>query len=1158
HFRNLITAAIQNPSQQLGNIRIISEEEKHRLLVEFNDTHRDYPKDKTIHRLFEEQVERFPDHLAVVGPTARQPGEAGKTALTDSLLNEKSNQLEQVLRSKRFESGSIARFEPGNQASFEELNARAEELAASELNFQNKLIGIMMTESIDLLIVILSILKSRNTFVPISVKFPDQRIRFILQDCNIGLLFTDSSNLDRANHVSEGTPCLETVYCVGPRKDNTGRKAVLFNPPTTPIAFDQACYVIYTSGSTGLPKGVPITHRNLSPLMSWSRDYFKLGPQIRVLQNLSYIFDFGVFEQMSTIIFGGRLYFPDPELMSTPLRYVRFIDTHQINTFHTTPSFFRHILHSSPGRQMPSIRNLHFGGEPLTPGLVAKSSERLSEPCTIYNGYGPTENTITSSIYSIKIQKEIAKETSIEISSHAIGESVPVGKPSANNIIYILDRRGHLLPPGAAGELYIGGSGVASGYINRPELSAEKFMTNPFRQGEQFYRTGDRGLWLRDGNIQFLGRIDFQVKIRGFRIEPGEIEKRLEEYNNIKEAIVATREDQNSDKYLCAYVVPAAGEVLIDSLREYLSTVLPAYMVPAYFVPLQRVPLTPTGKVDRKALPDPDPIVGTGEYVAPRNPVEHTLADIWSEILAIDKKEIGIRDNFFHLGGHSLIMLSLISKINYALDVKLRINDVFNSPTIEGLANLVTASDKSIFAAIEPTEEKEYYPVSPDQKRMFILNRFEGIGTTYNLSIVIGIEGNLNPDHVGNACEQLIQRHEALRTSFRLEEGELVQVIHKTVDLNLRFIEAEFSDPETIKQTTADFIQPFDLSAAPLLRVGIVRISENEHLLLVDVHHIISDGVSQNILAREFNRLYSGEILPPLQLNHKDYLEWQHWLIRSGKLQDWEAYWLDVFKGDLPVLNLPISFSRPEVQSFDGDTISFHLPAATSERMNQLAKETGTTLYMLLMAMYAILLHKYSGQEDIVTGTILAGRNHLDLEELVGYLAKTLALRHYPTAEKTFPDFLQEVKSSVLNAFENQLYPFNRLVEKLDMVKDPSRNPLYDAAFVFQNTNMTLSGGTAEQKETDIQFKAPPFGAGDKSAMFDLYFQAAETANGINCMFQYNTMLFEKQSIQLMIERFVTLVDSILDNSSAEIRELDASVAVEKEMSNTPDISFDL
>ncbi|HLP59503.1 MAG TPA: condensation domain-containing protein, partial [Candidatus Deferrimicrobium sp.] len=602
--------------------------------------------------------------------------------------------------------------------------------------------------------------------------------------------------------------------------------------------------------------------------------------------------------------------------------------------------------------------------------------------------------------------------------------------------------------------------------------------------------------------------------------------------------------------YLCAYIV-STGALTPEELRKYLTAELPDYMVPRYFLFLEKMPLNFTGKIDRQSLPDPEEInTGESTYAAPTDELEEKVAVIWQEVLGIEK--VGIDDNFIQLGGHSLLVISIIAKIHQEFDVELQLLDVFSKPTVRELACLIRESNPSFFAHIEPAEEKEYYPLTLDQEGMYFLDQFQKIGVTYNLTGIIPMEGDFDPQLFEKTMRLLIERHDAFRTSFRILNDKPVQIIHKYQDIDFQVQKIE--SQEELKKIVMDFVRPFDLSKAPLLRASLVKREQGKYLLLLDSHHIISDGVSQGILTNEFDLLYKGQDLPGLKLRYRDYAEWENKCSQAGYLKKQEEYWLQRFQGEIPTLNLPFSNPRPEVQDFTGDIIVFAIEKETSERIDQLVKETGSTLYIVLLAMYYVLLYKYTGQEDIVIGSILAGRNHVDIENVVGMFVKTLPLRNQPTGDKNFDTFLQEVKFNILKAFENQGYPFSHLVKKLDIGKNRNRNPLFDVAFILQTKMDTVE---AEKPGVKLELKAASYGYEMKTAKFDLTFEASERSNGISCSFQYCTALFKKETIELLKERFIILVENILKNRQTKLHDLDYTIPIEKEIMKVKEVEFD-
>ena len=661
-------------------------------------------------------------------------------------------------------------------------------------------------------------------------------------------------------------------------------------------------------------------------------------------------FDATVFELFGALLNGGTVYPVSQEVLLDTKRMAAFLHDHAIETMFLTAGLFN-LFAQEQAAMFGGMRHLIIGGESLSAPHIKLVASACSE-VTLWNGYGPTENTTFSVCYRIE----------------GTEEPIPIGRPISHSTALILNGEGKLVPIGVPGELYVGGDGVARGYLNAPELTAEKFVPNPFEPEGRMYKTGDLAKWLPDGNIAYMGRTDHQVKIRGHRIELTEIEAQLLKGEQVKEAVVIVRANDQGQNELCAYVVAAEEELTVARLRGELSQVLPSYMVPAYFVQLEKFPLTQNGKLDRKALPAPEGQLSTGVvYVAPRNETEQLLANIWQDVLGVS--EVGIHDSFFELGGHSLKAMTLLSRMRRELGVDIALGELFRHPTLEALAEAAASVEKTEYAAIRPVAERPYYPVSSAQKRMYVLRQLEGAGQSYNMPIVLQLEGTTDRQRVEQAMQSLIVRHESLRTSFAMNEGEAVQIVHPEVTFA---VSTKLATEAETEQVVAAFVRPFDLSVAPLLRTELVELASERHLLLVDIHHIVSDGVSMGVLVEEFMKLYAGETLQELRIQYKDYAAWQQARAGSEALKQQEAYWLETFAGELPVLQLPTDYPRPAVQRFEGSEISFTLNAELTSGLKRLAEETGTTLYMVLLAAFNVLLFKYTGQEDIIVGSPIA------------------------------------------------------------------------------------------------------------------------------------------------------------------------------------------
>ncbi|HLP61663.1 MAG TPA: condensation domain-containing protein, partial [Candidatus Deferrimicrobium sp.] len=711
----------------------------------------------------------------------------------------------------------------------------------------------------------------------------------------------------------------------------------------------------------------------------------------------------------------------------------------------------------------------------------------------------------------------------------AYNQRIPIGNPIANSIAYVVDKSVHWVPVGVSGELWVGGDGVSRGYLNNPELTAERFID--FHHSK-LYRTGDLVRRLEDGTIEFIGRIDQQVKIRGFRIEVEEIEAALLKHDLVKEAVVIDRKEENGEKYLCAYLV-LKEECDMASLKTHISNHLPDYMTPSYFIPVERIPLTANGKVNRGALPVPG-IQSNGVYVAPADKTEEQMAGLWSEILNIEKNKISMNANFFELGGHSLKAMVLSNKIHKIFDVKIPLTDIFGLPTVQELAEYTRkASGRGShgYTAIGPVEKKEYYALSSAQKRLYILWQMSPANVVYNMPEMVYLD-EADKEKLEETFNVLIRRHESLRTSFIVADEEPKQLIHEEVEFAIVYYDL-----------FQDFVKPFDLSRAPLLRVGLVHTEEDKYILMVDMHHIISDGISHEILLKEFTAIYTGGSLSafaPLRLQYKDYAEWQNSEMEGGHLKQQEHYWLERLRGELPVLNLPYDYPRPGVQVFEGKGKSFSICSEGTADLRALAAGQGVTPYIMLLVVFDLLLSRLSGLEDIVVGSPVAGRSHDDFQSIIGMFVNTLVLRNHPCGEKTVTAFLDEVKIGALEAFENQDYPFEALVEKVTVARDMGRNPVFDVVFALQN--MAEPGKAAASEDADYRSK----GYESNIAKFDMTLFAVETVDGFTFMFEYCTRLFKEETIDRFISYFKNILFSIIVNPSQRINDVEILTESEK------------
>ncbi|MFC2145920.1 amino acid adenylation domain-containing protein [Acidobacteriota bacterium] len=1097
HIHQVIHEVLENPDREVKYIEIITAQERVRIIEDFNDTTAAYPHDRTILELFAEQAARRPDSVAVVGKGhgCMAAWRHGGVHITYRELNRRSNQLAHRLISRGVGPDTI--------------------------------VGIMMAHSIEMMVGIFGILKSCAAYLPIDPDYPEKRSDYILKDSGAKVLL--------AALAVQVKKKVESIEIIDISKGVSSSIAAL---PTTlsRISPTDLAYIIYTSGSTGNPRGVMVQHRSLCNLCSWHNDYYSITSRDRAAKYAGFCFDASVWEIFPYLIAGSALYIVPDEIKLDMHKLDGFFQQHAVTVaFLPTQVCERFMELENTG-----LRLLLTGGDKL--------KTYIKRSYTLYNNYGPTENTVVATSCLVNRREN----------------NIPIGKPIFNTRVYILNKTNlQLQPPGVHGELCITGESLARGYLNNPELTAGKFVQDlwdfydshdGYHRSYITYRTGDLARWLWDGNIEFLGRIDYQVKIRGYRVELAEIENQLLLYPGIKEAVVTAGERKSGDRYLSLYfAVDKEEEIAAARLREYLSGKLPDFMIPTYFIRLEKLPLTASGKIDRRALPQPGKDVSREideGYAAPGNEIEASLALIWERVLEID--DVGINDNFFEVGGHSLKAISVVSMIHRELQKEISIRDIFDYPTIKQLGELLGEAENFLYRSVEPVEEVEYYPVSSEQKRMYILDQFEGARTAYNLPGMVMIRGHLETKRLENVFIGLIRRHETLRTFFQLIDDDPVQCIlnYKDVDFKINYMDAvrseyleqdiESGSDEDIRvqELFNEFVRPFDLrNDVPLMRVGLIKLSVDKHVLMLDMHHIISDGVSMSTLIEEFGALYEGKVLPGLRIQYKDYSLWQNKLLKKGLIKTQKEYWLKRFLDEIPLLNLSTDFARPAIQSFEGDRIGFRVGKEVEDQIKAAAAKTKTTLYMILLAAFNVLLAKYTGQEDIIVGTPVSGRPSADLVNIIGLFVNTLAMRNYPCKEKRFSSFLEDVKENTLEAFENQEFQFEDLVDSLDLRRDLSRNPVFDVMLSVQSMDI---------KEIMLPgLNVVPYEPDNYTSKFDMALYAAEEDGEISLNIEYCTKLFKKATIKRIASHYAKILSRIAAN--LEIKIIDIDILTDRE-----------
>ncbi|GEN10426.1 amino acid adenylation domain-containing protein [Myxococcus fulvus] len=993
------------------------------------------------------------------------------------------------------------------RVTYRELNARANRVAHAlrERGVRPETrVGLCIERSSGMVAAVLGILKAGGAYVPLDPRHPLERLAFMARDVGLRLVVASRAHRDVAEKLGE-------VLELGSWVESSGE---VENPQSGATA-SSLLYVIYTSGSTGEPKGVAIEHRNVVRLVRGA-SYADFGPEEVFLQLAPLAFDASTFELWGSLLNGGRLVVHPPH-DPTLSQLATLVKQRGVTTLWLTAGLFHQFV-DEDARSLAQVRQVLAGGDALSPGHVRRFLEVGGR--RLINGYGPTETTTFACCHSVERPQQV-------------GESVSIGRPISNTTAYVVDTRGELVPEGVTGELWIGGEGVGRGYWNQPELTATRFVENRWGPG-RVYRTGDRVRWREDGTLEFLGRIDFQVKLRGFRIEPGEIESVLRRHPSVRDALVLVHEHGPGDKRLVAYVTvqPGGTPPTRESLREHL----PEYMVPSALITLESFPLTANGKVDRKALPAPEGLLPSTEYVAPRNPTEEQLADLWAEVLRVPR--VGVLDDFFALGGHSLLATQLISRIRARLGVELPLRALFEAPTLASFAERLQAASRVEAPPLVPRPRTGPVHLSFAQQRLWFIDQLEPGSATYNIPVAVRLRGPLDVEALRRTFEALVVRHESLRTTFPTEQGQPLQRIASQVTLPLSVVDLRTlptREAEATRLAREEALRPFDLAKGPLLRTNLLHLGEQEHVLLLTMHHIVSDGWSMGVLVRELGALYEGfasglgVTLPALPVQYADFAQWQRDWLQGEVLEGQLAWWKQRLEG-AAVLELPTDRPRPAVVSARGAVVPVHLSRELSDAVLALAQREGTTPFMTLLAAFQVLLSRYSGQEDISVGSPIAGRTRAETEGLIGFFVNTLVLRTQMKRHGSFRELLSEVLTSTLAAFQHQDVPFEKLVEVLQPARDLSRSPLFQAFFALQNAPLEplrLPGLTFEPMPAELD-----------TAKFDLTLSFIETPSGFEGELEYSVDLFDPTTVARMAEHLRVLLEGAVARPEASLSSL--------------------
>jgi amino acid adenylation domain-containing protein len=1068
HYERVLGAVVRNPEQALWQLPLLSETEQYQLLVGWNETERRAASGHCLHELFEREVERSAERVAVV---------FGDEQLSYGELNRRANQLAHYLR----------RLGVGPEV----------------------LVGLCVERSVEMVVGLLGILKAGGAYVPLDPAYPEQRLAFMLADAQVPVLLTNKQqSLSLSGELT--TVDLSRDWPEISRESEEQRHST--------VSSENVAYVIYTSGSTGRPKGVVLRHGGAVELMHWAEEQFGRENLTAVLASTSICFDLSVFELFAPLGFGGRVV-----LIESVLRLAEGSRLPDVTLVNTVPSAAAMLLRA---RALPASASVvNVAGEPLARELV-EALYATGSVKQVLNLYGPTEDTTYS--------------TGAVIAAGS-SEQPAIGRPLRGRQSYVLDQHLQAVGIGVRGELYLGGRGLARGYWNRPELTAERFVPHPFSErGERLYRTGDQGRHLGDGQLAYFGRVDHQVKLRGYRIELGEIEAVLRGGNDVENAVVVVQE---VEQRLVGYVVRAAGSepLTMSQWRSRLSTELPEYMIPSVLVELEELPLLPNGKLDRRALPQPEATVASGERQTARTLVEELVANIWAEVLRVAR--VGVNENFFELGGHSLLATRVRERLRRIFNRDLPLRTLFEKPTVAELAaHLETARHEEDAGYIQPLKRvprNGELPLSFAQQRLWFLDQLERPRTAYNIPIAVRLSGRLDEDALQRALNEVVRRHEALRTAFVTVDGKPQQVIVDGIAIALELHDLiGFNEPEqpAVAQQliTEEAEAEFDLEQAPLLRVRLLRLAPSEHILVVVFHHIVSDGWSLEVFVRELCALYEafrrGEQSPLLELEvqYADFAQWQRERLSGALLEAELEYWRERLGGEQELLALPTDHVRPSVPRFTGAVKRWVLDREFTDRLRAFSRSHDATLFMTLLATLQTLLWRYTGQEQISIGTPIAGRTRSETEALIGFFVNTLVLRTDLQGEPSFVDLLARVRDVCLGAYQHQELPFEQLVQAIQPEREVNRTPLFQVMLVLQN--MPHSEIALEE------LRLKPVNVDNGAAKFELTLLLQETADGVLAgVLEYQTELFEAETAARFLNHYVRLLEWFVTNPEASI-----------------------
>ncbi|PEY73226.1 non-ribosomal peptide synthetase [Bacillus thuringiensis] len=1080
HFSLLLEAVTRDENIPINQYSILPPEEKKLVLETWNETEAEYSLDYSLVYWLEEQQKKTPNAEAIIFE--------GKI-LTYQELHERANQLANTLIKRGIGPDCV--------------------------------VGVCMERSIELVVALLGVMKSGGAYLPLDPQFPSDRLEFMVNDAQAKVILTNTASKEDLQGIHAEIICLDSSR---EKLEQESKET-----PNVMIAPENLAYIIFTSGSTGRPKGTLNTHRGLCNHLLWKQQTYNLSVKDRVLQKTPFNFDVSVWEFFWPLITGASLVIAKPGGHKDPAYLLQLIEETQVTTIHFVPSMLDVFLINCGKGSCLSLNKVFCSGEVLPYQLQQRFFSQMN--AKLYNLYGPTETAIEVSHWSCKPDQE--------------SKIVPIGYPISNTQFYILNQEMQAVPIGVAGELHIGGANVARGYLNREELTYKKFVPNPYRKGEILYKTGDLVRWLPNGTIEYIQRMDNQVKIRGFRIELGEIDFVLEQHPDVQRAVTIAHDFQG-DKRLVAYIVMTSkGTTTWKELCVYLKNQLPDYMIPSKFLEIEKLPLLSNGKINRRALPVPEfGVERSVELISPRSEIEQELVMIWAELLNIDVENISVNENFFDLGGHSLRVTQLRSMIHSRYQVDIPLQELFKQPTVDEISKLIeianSSGTKSKLTPIVPISRTQPLLLSFAQQRMWFLDKLEGDSSAYNIFLKVEIRGKLVRRALEWSVQEVVRRHEALRTTFTVVEEQPTQVISANSTIKLNYIDLRslsFGDREKKIESFAnqEMLYKFNLHEGPLLRIQLLHVEDEHYILQLNIHHIIGDAWSLECFIKEVAHLYEGYLnncissLEELEVQYVDYASWQRDFLKGEVLETQLNYWREKLQEPLPILQMPTDKKRPINQTFVGATRHFDVPCSLVEGIRTLGKSEDATLFMTMLSVFQLFLHRYTGQDDIVVGSPIANRERQEIQRLFGFFANTLALRLKLSDSQDFKSILREVRRMTLGAYTHQDVPFEKLVEALQPERNRAYSPIFQTMFVLQHEPLIAELPNLSMKVVPVE---------SVTSKFDLTLFMWEGNGKLKAAFEYNTDLFSSETVDRWIEHFICLLESVLKNPDKPVSTL--------------------